>query len=224
MSGRGARGIGLAVFLAGLSALSVPGQADWTLFGASETEDARLTAFVKWTGVLDRAARETGPTAPARCLAPMRACPGGASWSDLIAELRGRPLRDQLEAVNRFMNHSPYILDPDNWGVPDYWATPTEFFAKDGDCEDYAISKYLALKRLGLPTEAMRIIVLQDTNLGIAHAVLGVDDGQTIWILDNQIAQVVAHDKVHHYRPIYSINEHAWWRHSGWQQALRGAY
>ena len=41
------------------------------------------------------------------------------------------------------MNRSPYIVDPINWGVKDYWESPGQFFSRKGDCEDYAIAKYL---------------------------------------------------------------------------------
>ena len=111
------------------------------------------------------------------------------------------------------MNRSPYIIDPINYGVPDYWATPVQFFVKDGDCEDYAITKYLSLRSLGWPAEKMRIVVLQDMNLNIAHAVLVVQLNGKGYVLDNQISQLVTDDQILHYRPIYSINENAWWLH-----------
>ncbi len=120
---------------------------------------------------------------------------------------------DLLSEVNAFMNRSTYIIDPVNWGVPDYWATPTEFFMKDGDCEDYAISKYITLKRMGVPKNSMRLVIVQDENLRIAHAVLSVKMGDKLMILDNQVDAVMEQKRIHHYRPVYSINEQAWWLH-----------
>ncbi len=118
-----------------------------------------------------------------------------------------------LDKVNAYMNRASYIVDPVNWGIPDYWATPDEFFLKDGDCEDYAISKYVTLKRLGIAPDAMRLVILQDENLKVAHAVLAVSLGDNIFILDNQVDAVLPHTKILHYRPVYSINESAWWLH-----------
>jgi len=96
--------------------------------------------------------------------------------------------------------------------MEDYWETPHEFIEISGDCEDYAISKYTSLRALGVPADKMRIIILQDLNLGgIVHAVLGIYVDGELLILDNQIKQVTSALKIYHYRPIYGINEDAWW-------------
>jgi len=111
------------------------------------------------------------------------------------------------------MNKRRYVVDPVNWGMRDYWSTPRQFFAKFGDCEDYAIAKYLTLKQLGVPVTIMRIVVLQDLNLRTTHAILAVYTGDGIIILDNQIEQTVQASVISHYMPIFSINEEAWWLH-----------
>ena len=139
-------------------------------------------------------------------------------WDTFIADQQKQAgttgiSEDILSAVNLFMNETPYIIDPYNWGVPDYWATPTEFFYKDGDCEDYAISKYITLKRIGVDTKAMRIVTGQDMNSRISHTVLAVDIDGTEYILDNQVNVVLPHTNIRHFRPVYSINEYAWWSH-----------
>ena len=59
----------------------------------------------------------------------------------------------------------------------------------------------------------MRIVVLRDLNLGIAHAILVVYLNGKAWVLDIQIQDVVPAETVRHYRPIYSINERHWWLH-----------
>ena len=184
------------------------------LFGKREIRSTRLTAFAKWRDMLDRHVADTVahvrsgdciPAAPIQC--------GFGEWERLIDDAAAVPLADMLESVNSHMNRAPYITDPINWGMPDYWATIRQFFIKDGDCEDYAIAKYFTLKRLGIDASSMRIVVLQDENLGVPHAVLTVADGGDIWVLDNQIDRVVSHRVIRHYRPIYSINETAWWLH-----------
>lgn len=112
------------------------------------------------------------------------------------------------------MNSAPYIEDINNCGQTDYWATPGQFFDRSGDCEGFAISKFLTLRELGFANEQMRIAVLQDTNLNLVHAVLLVYNNDVAYLLDNQIDQVVRADTVKHYRPDYSLNETRWWRHS----------
>ncbi|MCG8504529.1 MAG: transglutaminase-like cysteine peptidase [Sphingomonadales bacterium] len=186
-----------------------------TLFGTGEIRSTRLDSFRKWRDMLDRDIaenvvheRRSGACIPS----PAFNC-GYAEWEELIARLSETPSLEALQEVNRHINHAPYIVDPINWGVPDYWATLRQFLARDGDCEDYAIAKYVTLKRLGIDARTMRIVVLQDENLGVPHAVLAVEAEGDIWVLDNQIDRVVSHRLIRHYRPIYSINETAWWLH-----------
>ncbi len=182
------------------------------LFGTAETRSDNLKPFTKWTGVLGRIqadrTRDAGPCAPAsapRCRVQ--------EWRAFLDTLAGKPKHAQVEAVNRHMNRYAYIEDLPNYGVPDYWATPREFFSKDGDCEDYAIAKYMSLRQLGFAESQLRLVVLQDLNLNVAHAVLVVYLDGKAWLLDNQIKQVIETEKVRHYRPLFSINERSWWLH-----------
>ena len=135
-------------------------------------------------------------------------------WIKFLAELQGKPLMEKLAEVNDYMNRHRYITDPVNWGVPDYWEVPREFFSKDGDCEDYAIAKYLSLRHLGVPAEMLRLVVLQDENCACPTPILVVYVNGTAYVLDNQFGRVVEADRISHYRPIYSINENHWWLHA----------
>jgi len=70
------------------------------------------------------------------------------------------------------MNKAKYITDKNNWGRKDYWATPAEFMKNFGDCEDYAIIKYLSLRQLGFKESELRVVAVKDLNLKVGHAVL----------------------------------------------------
>lgn len=185
-------------------------RAEPPLFGAVAVENANLRAFPKWTGMLQRHLEERGRE-PGSCEEGRFNRCHYERWMALIEEVKGLDLESQLKRVNAEMNRRRYVLDPVNWGVQDYWATPFEFFRKDGDCEDFAIAKFITLKLAGVDPERLRIVVLQDLNLKVAHAVLAVDAGARIRILDNQIRQVVDAEAIRHYQPMYSINERAWW-------------
>lgn len=182
------------------------------LFGAREVRSDNLELFTKWTAALARAFDERR-LADAPCAAAAFNRCHLAEWRRFVESLRGLDRLTQLAAVNRHMNQKRYILDPRNYGVRDYWAAPGQFLRRDGDCEDYAIAKFMSLKSLGFTNREMRVVVLQDLNLGVAHAILVVYLEGRALVLDNQIGDVVAADAVHHYRPIYSINEHHWWLH-----------
>ncbi|MGB5472316.1 MAG: transglutaminase-like cysteine peptidase [Gammaproteobacteria bacterium] len=181
------------------------------LFGFNQTRQSDIHVFRQWVEVLGRHLREDAPAGDCQ-EKKFNRCHLG-QWLDFLDSIRKLPRDQQLERVNRYANRKHYVLDMDNYGVEDYWAVASEFLDRGGDCEDYAITKLFSLRWLDYPTEDARIVVLQDTNLRIPHAVLAVSRGQDIAILDNQISEVVSHHDIVHYRPVYSINENSWWLH-----------
>ncbi|SDL45703.1 transglutaminase-like cysteine proteinase BTLCP [Maridesulfovibrio ferrireducens] len=136
-----------------------------------------------------------------------------AGWKLLKKQIASKPEMDRLRAVNKYFNQWPYRLDKQNYGVTDYWATPIEFLSKSGDCEDYAIAKYYALKELGFSKDKMRIVAVRDSIRGIGHAVLVVYLSDDVYVLDNQTVLVLSHAKYKHYVPQYSVNENFRWFH-----------
>ncbi len=175
------------------------------LFGSAEKQSGSLTAFTKWTTMFERfdAALNTG---------------GGQqemeNFKSRIEFLRGLPLNTMVSGVNDVVNSIPYVSDTTLYGKSDYWATPMEFLKNGGDCEDFAITKYVALRALGVPEQRMRILILQDLQKNIPHAVLVVYTDNGAVILDNQIKSVKAVSQIAHYKPIFSINRDAWWLHT----------
>lgn len=135
-------------------------------------------------------------------------------WRKFIAGLRGKTPLEQLEAVNSFANHRKYKADKENYGTGDHWATPAEFLSKGGDCEDFAIIKFLSLRYLGFSPDSIRIVVLVDTKLRLPHAVLTVDMNNDVLVLDNQTNEIISHRKLSQYVPVYSVNETGWWIHT----------
>lgn len=181
------------------------------LFGLQEKQSSNLIPFPKWKDALERYSYQESKK---------ESCKGTIfnrcymeEWNDFVSDLKGKNRISQIREVNSYINEAPYIIDPINWGVEDYWAVPQQFFVKDGDCEDYAIAKYMTLKKLGIPSEKMRIVVLMDSNLNVYHSVLAVYENNRIYILDNQTANVLEDWQIHHYKPVYSISENYWWRH-----------
>ncbi len=182
------------------------------LFGYQQAAQNELAEFPQWLRALERQLRDNlrdgdcGERRINRCHMQR--------WLAFLDRIRPLPVREQLQEINRYANEKDYVLDPDNYGVEDYWAIPREFFANGGDCEDFAITKYFSLRWLGYPREELRIVVVQDTNLRVPHAVLAVGRGADILVLDNQVRDVLGHRQVIHYAPVYSINERSWWIHT----------
>jgi predicted transglutaminase-like cysteine proteinase len=178
------------------------------LFGTREIYSPDIAAFDKWTGMLARFRLEQ-----AACTADAACEPG--EWRRLLSALDGLDLRAKLDLVNAAVNRHPYVPSQSNWGESNHWETPFEFFRKSGQCQDYAIAKYLLLRAAGVPAAELRVLVLRDTQLGLDHAVtVAYVEGEAL-LLDNQIGTVVPADSVHNYQPYYSINEAGWWLHVG---------
>lgn len=170
------------------------------LFGRRAVAHADLNDLPQWLGVMTRHLQEDRPEQPAL-----------KEWFRLLDELRGLPARTQLHRVNRFMNQKKYTIDAVNYGEEDYWAVVKEFMKFSGDCEDFSISKFFSLRLLGFPAAALRLVILQDTNLGISHAVLAVRLDNQVMILDNQSDDILTDGQIIHYTPLYAVNEERWW-------------
>lgn len=204
----------LRYILPSLLLLCLPAVSSGTgLFGYREAPQPDVSQFGQWVSVMERHLLQDRPETE-DCSSPeLNAC-HLHEWREFLASLRDLPRAEQISAVNRYANRKDYVLDIDNYGVEDYWAIAREFLANHGDCEDYALTKLFSLKWLGWPVERMRLVILQDTNLRVPHAVLALYQDERILILDNQIDQVVDHRRILHYVPVYSINETGWWLHS----------
>ncbi len=145
------------------------------------------------------------------------------SLRDLTRKIRGKDRRAKLLAVNKFFNKRPYKKDSGNFGHSDYWAAPSEFMRRSGDCEDYAIAKYFLLRELGFTENELRVVVVFDSIENIGHAVLAVYEGNDIVILDNRSNLIFSHRKYRHYRPRYSMSETTYWDHRPAQTAAKGS-
>ncbi|MEE8372070.1 MAG: transglutaminase-like cysteine peptidase [Sphingomonadales bacterium] len=135
-------------------------------------------------------------------------------WKAKLKEWESEPRERQLSLVHQYLNpyQFTYVTDPVNWQMLDYWESPEQFLKKFGDCEDYAIIKYLSLRELGWSADDMRIVLLKDLNLRVNHAVLLVQfEGRQI-VLDNQVRfDVIDAERIAHYQPYYSFNEKSYW-------------
>lgn len=90
-----------------------------------------------------------------------------------------------MKAVNTFFNHA-VKAGVENEGN-DYWQSPIETLAAgQGDCDDYAIAKYVSLRMLGIAAEHLRLGVVSLPHVG-HHAVLLFfsNEEQNPWVLDN---------------------------------------
>jgi predicted transglutaminase-like cysteine proteinase len=186
---------------------AAPASIPTDLFGAGEIAHPPASDFAKWTETMARYGRERRQE--------NALCENGdcalVRWREFLATLKGQDAPAQLRAVNAYFNKLPYRTDLDNYGSEDYWATPRELFARGGDCEDYAIAKYLSLRALGWPAERLRVVVVHDNARDLVHAALIAYHGGDAYLLDIEIAEVTSHRNVARYVPIFSISDTGWW-------------
>lgn len=184
------------------------------MFGALEFQLVSLRGIPQWQEVIAAISAELDITAA--CEAQRSACtpPKAALWRDEIARVRGMPRREQLLAINTFFNRIvTYRLDETAYNKPDYWATPLEFLTHAGDCEDYAIAKFVSLLELGYDNDDLRIVVVHDVLRNFAHAVLAVRQGDEFIFLDSLQDGLLSAEQVPQYVPEYSVNLTSGWAH-----------
>lgn len=132
------------------------------------------------------------------------------AWSDLINVSGELPESEKLITVNKFFNRQlRFVDDQRNWHQEDYWATPLEALIKGaGDCEDYSIAKYFTLRRLGIPSEKLRITYVKALNYNQAHMVLTYYSSPTAQplVLDNLIGDIRPASQRKDLLPVYSFN------------------
>lgn len=136
-------------------------------------------------------------------------CPtrGMEMWQRFVRSIKDDPAHRQIEMVNTWFNKLPYKQDDWVYGERDYWASMDEFLEHSGDCEDFAMAKYLTLRQLGIPAKEMWVATAYDVYSGTDHAFLIVDyDGETM-VLDNRKVTVEAKEHSRRYRPHYLFNE-----------------
>jgi predicted transglutaminase-like cysteine proteinase len=205
----------LGALIAGLPAASLAAgkKAVPSFFNSKEIRSSNLKPFKKWTGALKRFGTEELVRKKGSCKATRLNKCHYANWMKFLKGISKKDKMTQVREVNRFMNRAKYITDKNNWGKKDYWETPVEFMAKFGDCEDYAIAKYMSLRYLGFKDEEIRVVAVKDMNLKVGHAIMVVLLKGKVYVLDNQIKKVVDAKTVRHYQPVFSIGTKHWWRH-----------
>jgi predicted transglutaminase-like cysteine proteinase len=162
------------------------------LFGM-ETEPVTGEVAAKWRAVEVDIDREQQVLAHCRT---QGACPVVAqSLLNIVAEGAGRSGVARVGLINRAVDLAiTPASDESQWGVPDHWSPPFETLqTHHGDCEDYAIVKYVALLQAGLSHDDVKIVILRNLLSSEDHAAVAARvKGQSL-ILDNRHWCVIRH-------------------------------
>jgi predicted transglutaminase-like cysteine proteinase len=127
----------------------------------------------------------------------------------IVDNARARDGRARLGEINRAINLAIRPMsDLAQYGEIDVWSSPLVTFAHGaGDCEDYAIAKFVALRLAGIAPGDLRIVIMRDTIRGEDHAVAAARlDGR--WLtLDNRRMAMIEDAQVRNYRPTFVIDQ-----------------
>jgi predicted transglutaminase-like cysteine proteinase len=150
-----------------------------------------------------------------RCLIDSSRCSRtNGRFAAIVNDARALRGRAKVELVNQRINATiHYRSDLAQWGAPDVWSAPLDpnkkgsFETGFGDCEDYAIAKYIALREADVAAIDLRLLVGSDRMIGTAHAVLAVRaDGHWL-LLDNRWDGVVEDADASRFEPIFALDE-----------------
>lgn len=116
--------------------------------------------------------------------------------------------RARLGEINRAVNLSiKPVSDLAQYGIADYWSAPLATLGVGaGDCEDYAVVKYAALRELGIDPDDLRLVVVSDIKRKTLHAVVAVHFDEEWLILDNRMLIMVNAVEARHYYPLFVLD------------------
>jgi len=153
-----------------------------------------------------------------RCRETKADCPAAAQkFLAIVDEGRARTGRARIGAINRAVNRAIQPMsDLKQWGVVEHWSAPLETFTTGhGDCEDYAIAKFVALIAAGVAPEDMKLVIVRDKISAHGHAVTAARvDGHWL-VLDNRWLTIAEDRDLVRLAPLFVID------HSGVRTYVR---
>lgn len=137
-------------------------------------------------------------------------------WLHMVDSAKTSGEDGKLKRVNDFINQNIRFEDDMSvWQKSDYWATPLETIGQgSGDCEDFAIIKYVSLRMAGISTQKLRLIYVKaklKTPTGFAqqaHMVLAyyLTPNAEPLVLDNLQTNILPASKRPDLQPVFSFN------------------
>jgi predicted transglutaminase-like cysteine proteinase len=190
-----------------LSLKSAPVAKQAEPFGLATSQVSSGGVVNKWRGVNEGLRREKAILIA--CRTSPGACPPAAKrFLAVVDKGMAQKGRTRIAEINRAVNLSIRPVDDmTQYGVEDLWATPLMTFSSNaGDCEDYAIAKYVALREIGIALGDIRLVIVHDREASEDHAVTAVRyDGHWL-ILDNRTLDIREDVKIRHFNPLFVLD------------------
>jgi predicted transglutaminase-like cysteine proteinase len=162
----------------------------------------------KWHGLVADIRAEGAVLA--HCRDDAQHCPPAAKkFLAVIAEGRLHDGRARVGVINRAINMAIRpTSDLAQWGVVDRWSAPLVTLASGrGDCEDYAIAKYVALREAGVAENDVRLIIVRDLASGDDHAVAAARVDEKWIVLDNRRLALIEDAAMGRVEPLFVLDD-----------------
>jgi predicted transglutaminase-like cysteine proteinase len=162
----------------------------------------------KWSDLQSRVVADEKTIAA--CRTDERSCsPAARRFLSLVESGGKNERRIQLGKINRAVNLA--IRPASDWaqyGTADFWASPLQTLGSGaGDCEDYAIVKYVVLRALGMAETDLRLMIVRDDKHQTEHAIVAVRDEREWLILDNRTMFIVNAEDARYYNPLFVLEQ-----------------
>ena len=190
-------------------------QMDFSVDAFASTEPFDLPAMItsrgeiptKWTELQSRILADEWTLVA--CSSVNSPCPKAARrFLSIVALGRKHQGVARLGWINRAVNLS--IRPMSDWaqyGYADFWASPLQTLSSTaGDCEDYAIVKYVVLRHLGIAPDDLRLLIVRDDIRQAEHAIVAVRYEQKWLLLDNRTMAMLNASQSRHYFPLFVLN------------------
>ena len=189
---------------------AIPGQtvAADEPFGLTATPVSDGDVLSKWNGVVADIAAESDTLT--RCREAAAPCqPAAQKFLAVIAQGLAHDGRARFGIVNRAINLAIVpTSDLAQWGEADRWSAPLATFATGrGDCEDYAIAKYVALEQAGVSANDLRLVILRDLASGEDHAVVAARSEGKWFVLDNRRLVMLEDSQMPRVLPLFVLGK-----------------
>ena len=143
------------------------------------------------------------------CRAQQECPPAAQEFLRIVGEGRDRDGLARIGVINRAINLAIMPMsDMKQWGVPDRWSSPLETLTTGrGDCEDYAIAKYVALVDAGIPKEDVKLVIVHNLAFDEDHAMVATRVGSEWIVLDNRSLALVPDIAVRRVTPLFVLDD-----------------
>ena len=138
-----------------------------------------------------------------------------------LQETKKTEVSGLLHAVQEYVNDCGYRPGAASEDFAAPLPSPGVLFRDGGDCRDFAVAKYMLLRRFDLAHHDLRLVLLdlpptrRPRPERRVQTVLAVKFRGKIGILDNFHDRVLPHERMLGCRPLWSLNHYGLWRHSG---------